>query len=59
VFSFPVVREARWIAVDEERPSLGDRLNPPEAGARIAALRRNQAWRIVFDRDGILVLARR
>jgi uncharacterized membrane protein len=59
VFSFPVVHEARWIAVDEERPSLGDRLDPPEAGARIAALRRNPAWRIVFDRDGILVLRRR
>jgi uncharacterized membrane protein len=59
VFSFPVVRDAGWIAVDERRPSLGDRLNPPEAPARIAALRRNPSWRIVFDRDGILVLRRR
>ena len=59
VFSYPVVREARWIAVDEQRPSLGDRLNPPEAAARIGALRRDPAWRIVFDRDGVLVLRRR
>jgi uncharacterized membrane protein len=59
VFSFPLVREADWIAIDEQRPSLGDRLNPPEAPARIAALRRDPAWRIVFDRDGILVLRRR
>jgi hypothetical protein len=59
VFSYPVVREAKWIAVDEQRPSLGDRLDPPEAGARIAALRRDPAWRIAFDRGGILVLRRR
>jgi uncharacterized membrane protein len=59
VLSYPVVEEARWIAVDDRRPSLGDRLNPPEAPARIAALRRNPTWQIVFDRDGILVLRRR
>ena len=58
VFSWPVVGEARWIAVDERRPSLGDRLNPPQARARIAALRRSEGWRIVFERDGILVLQR-
>jgi uncharacterized membrane protein len=59
VFSFPLVREAGWIAVDERRPSLGDRLDPPTAPARIAAARRDPTWRIVFDRDGILVLRRR
>jgi uncharacterized membrane protein len=59
VFSYPVVGEAQWIAVDERRPSLGDRLNPPEAPAQIAAHRRDPAWRIVFDQDGILVLRRR
>jgi uncharacterized membrane protein len=59
VLSFPLVRDALWIAVDERRPSLGDRLNPPEAPERIAAVRRDPAWRIVFDRAGILVLAKR
>jgi uncharacterized membrane protein len=59
VLSFPLVRDALWIAVDEGRPSLGDRLNPPEAAARIAAFRRDSAWRVVFNRDGILILARR
>jgi uncharacterized membrane protein len=59
VFSYPVVREARWIAVDERRPSFGDRLNPPEAAARIAALRKDRAWQVVFDQDGVLVLRRR
>jgi uncharacterized membrane protein len=59
VFSYPFSRNARWIAVDTQRPSLGDRLNPPSAAARIAALRRDPAWRVVFDRDGVLVLLRR
>jgi uncharacterized membrane protein len=59
VLSFPLVRDALWIAVDQRRPSLGDRLNPPEAPTRIAAIRRDRAWRVAFDRSGILVLARR
>jgi uncharacterized membrane protein len=59
VLSFPLVRDAVWIAIDERRSSLGDRLNPPEAPARIAAIRRNPAWRTVFDRDGFLVLQKR
>jgi uncharacterized membrane protein len=59
VLSFPLVRDALWIAIDERRPSLGDRLNPPEAAARIAAIRRDPSWRVVFERDGILVQRRR
>jgi uncharacterized membrane protein len=59
VFSYPLVREAEWIAIDERRPSLCYRLDPPGASARIAALRGDRSWRIVFDRDGILVLQRR
>jgi uncharacterized membrane protein len=59
VLSFPLVSGARWVAVDERRPSLADRLDPPGAQARIAAARRNRAWRVVFDEDGILVLRRR
>jgi uncharacterized membrane protein len=59
IFSFPLIADARWIAVDERRPSLGDRLDPPGARARIAAVRRDPAWRVVFHEDGILVLTRR
>jgi uncharacterized membrane protein len=59
VLSFPLVADARWVAVDERRPSLGDQLDPPGARARIAAVRRNPAWRVVFHEDGVLVLTRR
>jgi uncharacterized membrane protein len=59
VLSFPLVAGARWVAVDERRPSLGDRLDPPEAPFRIAAMYRDAAWRVVFREDGIVVLKRR
>jgi uncharacterized membrane protein len=59
VLSFPLVVGARWVAIDGRRPSLADRLDPPGAQARIAAARRNSAWRVVFEEDGILVLRRR
>jgi uncharacterized membrane protein len=59
VLSFPLLADARWVAVDERRPSLGDRLDPPGARARIAAIRRDPAWRVVFHEDGVLVLRRR
>jgi uncharacterized membrane protein len=59
VLSFPLLADARWVAIDERRPSLADRLDPPGARARIAAVRRNRAWRVVFEEDGLLVLRRR
>jgi uncharacterized membrane protein len=59
VLSFPLVAGARWVAADERRPSLADRIDAPGAHARIAAARRNRAWRVVFEEDGILVLRRR
>lgn len=59
VLSFPLVAGARWVAVDERRPSLADRLDPPGAQARIAAARRDPAWRVLFEEGGILVLRRR
>ena len=59
VLSFPLVAGARWVAVDERRPSLADRLDPPGAQARIAAMHRDPAWRVVFREDGIVVLRRR
>ncbi len=59
VFSFPVLGEADWVAVDRTRPSHRDRAVAPVAFA--AALDRLQAsgrFAPVFDEDGILVLRR-
>lgn len=58
ILSFPYVRDADWVAVDETRPGYGDRFAPLAAAARIARLRRNPFWSLVFEEDGILVFKR-
>jgi uncharacterized membrane protein len=59
VFSFPVLREARWVVVDRQRPSYLDRAVAPELFAEaLARLRASGAFRVRFDRDGLLVLER-
>jgi uncharacterized membrane protein len=59
VFSFPILREASWVAVDTERPSYRDRAVAPEQFARaLRRLRGDPRWRVVFAEDGVLVLRR-
>jgi len=57
VFSFPVLREATWVAVDEQRPSYRDQADAPVRFAKAyAALRSGGRFRVVFSEDGIVVL---
>jgi len=58
VLSFPFIRDATWVAVDESRPGYADRLAPLPTATQVVWLRRNPAWRIVFERDGVLVFRR-
>jgi len=59
VFSFPVLREATWVAVDRQRPSYRDRVDAPVPFSRaFAALEASGRFRVVFDEDGIVVLRR-
>jgi uncharacterized membrane protein len=58
VLSFPLLADATWVAVDEIRPSFADRNEPARAVERLKSLRRNRAWRLVFERDGILIFQR-
>ncbi|MDQ3065784.1 MAG: DUF2079 domain-containing protein, partial [Actinomycetota bacterium] len=59
IFSFPVLREADWVAVDTERLTFLDSLEPGRSEAALAALRRDPRWLQVFAEDGVLVLKRR
>ena len=60
IFSFPVLGEADWIAVDRERPSYRDEaVAPVRFAAALARLRQSGRFVEVFDEDGILVLRRR
>ena len=58
IFSFPVLREARWVVIDERRLTFLDSLRPGRSTAALANLRRNPNWRRVFAEDGVLVFRR-
>jgi uncharacterized membrane protein len=56
--SFPVIRDAEWVAADETQPGYADRWDPGAAAADLARLRRSPDWRLVFSEDGVLVFRR-
>ena len=58
VFSFPVLREARWVAVDLKRPSYRDDALGRRFGPAYASLLRDARWRVVRAEDGVVVLRR-
>src|SRR6266540_3714331 len=58
ILSFPYIRDATWVAVDEARPGYADRLAPLPTAAQVVWLRHNPAWRLVFERDAVLVFHR-
>ena len=59
VFSFPVLGEADWVAVDTTRPSYRDQTGRADQfRAALATLRASGRFRVVFDEDGVLVLRR-
>jgi hypothetical protein len=58
VLSFPFIQDAAWVAVDETRPGYADRLAPLPTATQVVWLRRNPAWRLVFERDAVLVFRR-
>jgi uncharacterized membrane protein len=59
VFSFPLVREARWVAVDLRRASYLDRRSSPSTAAvPLARLLLSHEWTKVLDEDGVVVLHR-
>ncbi len=59
IFSFPVLREARWIAVDLTHPSYLDDARGRKFGVAYRALRQDARWRVVRSEDGVVVLRRR
>jgi uncharacterized membrane protein len=58
VLSFPFLQDATWVAADETAPGYADRLAPLPTAVQLSWLRRNPEWRLVFERDGILIFQR-
>jgi uncharacterized membrane protein len=59
VLSLPKLADATWVAVDETRSSYADRIAPLPSAVALVRLRRSPGWRLVFERDGVLVFHRR
>jgi uncharacterized membrane protein len=55
VLSLPKLSDATWVVADETRSSYADRVAPLPAAIALVRLRRNPDWRLVFERDGVLV----
>ena len=58
VLSFPYLQDADWVAADETAPGYADRLAPLPTAVQLSWLRGNPEWRLVFERDGILIFQR-
>ena len=58
IFSFPVLREARWVAVDLRSPSYLDDARGRKFAAAYARFRQDPRWRVVRQADGVVVLRR-
>ena len=58
LLSFPYLQDAQWVAADETAPGYADRLAPLPTAVQLSWLRRNPEWRLVFERDGILIFHR-
>jgi len=59
IFSFPYLRGADWVIVDEQKPSLGDHNDKRGGLNQIQRLRHNPHFRLVSADDGVLVFRRR
>jgi uncharacterized membrane protein len=59
IFSFPYVRGAQWVVLDERRPSLGDHYDKKGGLTRIKQFRRDKRFRLVSSADGVLVFKQR
>jgi hypothetical protein len=46
------------VITDARRPYVADRLSPSGHAIRVALLRARSDFRVVFDRDGVVVLRR-
>ncbi len=59
ILTFPVVDGADWVLVDRRRPAMGYLIRPKEHARAVAALLSGGRYRVVLDRDGVLVLRRK
>jgi uncharacterized membrane protein len=58
ILVFPEVGDAAWVIVDRTRPDVFDRLDPTGFAYWLDRLRARGDFRLVLDRDGVMVFRR-
>jgi hypothetical protein len=55
---FPEIGDADWVMVDRTRPNVLDRLDPVGFSLALERLATGGEFRLVYDRDGVMVFRR-
>jgi uncharacterized membrane protein len=58
IMTFPVIAEAQYVLVDQRQPDIGFVPQPQEHERRVRELERRRDFRLIYDRDGVLVFHR-
>ena len=56
VLTFPTIADAEYVVVDLRQPDVDDDVDPAAHAAAVARLRARPDFRLLSDRDGVLVL---
>jgi uncharacterized membrane protein len=56
--AFPFLEDAQWVAVEKDDGFLGGAYAPRRYRTYLARLRHDPHWKVVFQRDGVLVFRR-
>jgi uncharacterized membrane protein len=58
ILLFPLVADADVVAIEEGRPAFGGGVSERTLAAAVAGLRRDRRFRLVYERDGVLLFRR-
>ena len=58
VLAFPTIADAEYVVIDLQQPDVGDDVDPAAHAAAVSWLRARSDFRLVSDRDGVVVLRR-
>jgi uncharacterized membrane protein len=58
ILAFPTIADAQYVVVDVLQPDVDDDVDPDAHAAAVARVRADPGFRLVWDRDGVLVFRR-
>lgn len=58
IYTFPVIRDARWVVIDRRQPFLSDQMAPHLHAVAVRRLLARRDMRLVMNEDGVMVFRR-